>query len=67
MPKDFLRTFALGWTGLEILATLGGGLTDQQGVVHFRATHREGVHEECSTFVRVKGEWMYRDDRGKLQ
>ena len=67
MPKDFLRTFALGWSALEIIAVQGGGPTEQQGVVHFRATHSGGVHEEKSTFVRVQGEWMYRDDRGKIQ
>ncbi len=65
-PKDFQRTFALGWTALEIVAVQGGGTADQQGVVHFRASHRGGIHDEKSRFTRIGGEWVYRDDRGEI-
>ncbi len=65
-PKDLIYTFTLGWSALEIVATRAGGPDDQQGVVHFRATHRTGVHDEISSFTRVGGEWVYRDARGIL-
>lgn len=66
VPKDFLRTFALGWKSLEIVAVQGGGEADQLGVVQFKATHANGVHLETSRFSRVGGEWVYRDDKGQL-
>lgn len=55
------------WTRLDILATTGGGLLDQQGTVEFEAHHTGGeddepgdhvVHER-STFARLDGRWVY--------
>ena len=63
-PKDFLRTFALGWKSLEIVAVKGGAVGDTIGVVQFKATHATGVHEETSRFCRAGSDWVYRDDRG---
>ena len=55
----------LRWTGLEIVDRSGGGLFDTEGVVEFRAHHREGprtgVLHERSRFVRVSGRWVYLD------
>jgi len=56
---------AVRWTGLEVLDRVGGGLFDVEGVVEFRAHHREGpragsLHER-SRFVREGGRWLYRD------
>ena len=65
-PKDFLRTFALGWKSLEIVAVQGGGVSDSVGVVQFKATHASGEHLETSRFCRAGSEWVYRDDRGIL-
>jgi len=54
---------ALGWVGLEILATEAGGPDDTNGVVEFRAHHRvasePGVLHEVSRFRREDGEWRY--------
>lgn len=56
---------ALRWTGLEIVVRSGGGLFDTEGVVEFRAHHREGprtgVLHERSRFVRESGRWFYLD------
>jgi SEC-C motif-containing protein len=53
----------LRWTGLDVLATTGGGLLEQQGTVAFRARAvRRGqreVVEEDSAFVRDEGRWVY--------
>lgn len=53
----------LRWTGLEVLATTGGGLLEQQGTVAFRARAvrqgRREVVEEDSAFVRDAGRWVY--------
>lgn len=53
------------WTGLEILDSVRGGLFDADGVVEFRAHHREGprtgVQHERSRFVRESGRWVYVD------
>lgn len=65
-PKDFQRTFALGWKNLEVVAVQGGAVDDTQGIVQFKATHANGVHLETSRFSRAGGEWVYRDDRGAL-
>ncbi len=69
--RELQRSFALGWSGLEIVATAAGGETDQEGVVHFRARYlvdgRDQVHDECSRFVRDRDRtWVYRDDRGRI-
>lgn len=51
------------WTGLDVLATTGGGMLDQEGTVEFEAHHRDpdGDHvlHEHSTFRRVDGAWVY--------
>ena len=47
------------WTGLDVLATVGGELLDQEGAVEFRAHHERGVLTERSEFVRHDGAWVY--------
>lgn len=53
------------WTGLEIVDRSRGGLLDADGVVEFRAHHREGprtgVLHERSRFARESGRWLYVD------
>ncbi|MCW2778892.1 MAG: hypothetical protein JWN17_2617 [Frankiales bacterium] len=53
----------LRWTGLEVLATSGGGLLEARGTVQFvaRAVRRgrpEELHEH-SLFLREQGQWRY--------
>lgn len=56
---------AVEWTGLEILATKGGGAADNTGTVEFAAHHRQGGQEhvlrEVSRFRREQGRWVYVD------
>jgi SEC-C motif-containing protein len=51
------------WTGLDVLATTGGGLFDSEGTVEFRAHYRErgrpGQLHERSRFTREGGQWVY--------
>ncbi|HEY9557291.1 MAG TPA: YchJ family metal-binding protein [Acidimicrobiales bacterium] len=51
------------WTGLEVLATIGGEMLDKEGDVEFRATYerrgRPGTLHELSRFVRHEGLWAY--------
>ena len=54
------------WDRLEVVATTGGGLLDQEGTVEFRAHHRDvdgghGTLHEVSRFVRHDGTWTYLD------
>lgn len=49
------------WRGLEVTDRVGGGLLDVEGVVAFRAHHRDGVQQERSRFVRDAGRWVYLD------
>ena len=53
------------WTGLDVLATTGGGLLAAEGTVEFRATHLvggvHGAQHENSRFVREDGQWRYLD------
>ena len=53
------------WTGLEVLATTGGGLLAAEGTVEFRAhSVVEGVvgaQHENSRFLREDGRWRYLD------
>lgn len=55
----------LRWLRLDILATIGGGPFDREGVVEFEAIHRDplarGVLHERSRFVREGGQWFYLD------
>jgi SEC-C motif-containing protein len=53
------------WTGLDVLATIGGSPLDGEGTVEFRAHYvvagRTGAHHEHSRFARVDGRWRYVD------
>ncbi|WP_104522799.1 YchJ family protein [Blastococcus atacamensis] len=49
------------WTGLEILATAGGGMLEAEGTVEFVARYRGGEQHETSRFVREDGVWRYLD------
>lgn len=64
-PTTLTLDPALRWTQLEVIDRVGGGLFDTDGVVEFRAHHREGprtgVLHERSRFVREAGQWLYRD------
>ena len=55
------------WLGLEILATEGGGESDELGTVEFIASYKEkGVlkrHHEISRFRKERGRWYYVDGR----
>ncbi len=57
------------WRGLQIVDTVGGGPSDDEGIVEFRATYLQGgslhVLHERSRFVREDGRWYYVD--GTLQ
>ena len=69
-PRSLTLDPDVRWTGLEVLATTGGGLFDAEGTVAFRAHSRAGgeehvqaehTHEERSRFRRVEGRWVYVD------
>lgn len=66
--KSLRQSFAIAWSGLEIVAVSNGGTADTEGKVHFRAHYRLGgqdlVLDEHSRFVRIAGAWVYRDGRG---
>ena len=52
------------WRGLQILDVVAGGVTDDRGVVEFRATYLvDGggvdIMQERSEFVRENGRWYY--------
>ena len=55
------------WTGLEIVATTGGGVDDDAGTVEFIASYRQKgtphSHHEVAEFSRHKGHWYYTDGR----
>jgi SEC-C motif-containing protein len=61
---------AVRWTGLEVLATSGGGLLAVEGTVEFRAHYVaggvvaggvRGDQHEDSRFVRENHRWRYLD------
>ncbi|GAB3321854.1 YchJ family metal-binding protein [Geodermatophilus aquaeductus] len=64
-PRSLTLDPDVRWTGLEVLATTGGGLFDAEGTVAFRAHSRAGgeehVQAERSRFRRVGGRWVYVD------
>jgi SEC-C motif domain protein len=64
-PTTLTLDPSIRWTHLEVLDRVGGGIFDTDGVVEFRAHHREGqqrgVLHERSHFVREAGQWLYRD------
>ena len=55
------------WTGLDVLATTGGGLLSREGTVEFRSWYchggETGSQHEASRFTRVDGAWRYLDGR----
>lgn len=63
-PRRLHVTGPERWLRLEVLATTGGGLLDDEGTVEFRAHHDDGsgpaVLHERSAFVRHEGVWVYR-------
>jgi SEC-C motif-containing protein len=68
-PQTRPATLALDpgirWTGLDVLATDGGGLLESRGTVEFRASYvrngEAGAQHEASRFVRDGGAWRYLD------
>lgn len=62
-PADLTVDPDLRWTGLDVLATSGGGLLHTEATVSFRATGvRDGrpvVVEEESRFLRAGTGWLY--------
>ncbi|MCU1691363.1 MAG: hypothetical protein JWM64_454 [Frankiales bacterium] len=62
-PEPLVLDPEVRWTGLEVLATSGGGLLEVRGRVAFRARAvrrgRVEVLEEDSLFVREGGAWLY--------
>ena len=56
---------AIKWIRLQIKNTEKGGANDEQGTVEFIATYKNNgkafwLHE-TSRFVRIDGDWVYRD------
>lgn len=53
------------WTRLDIVATSGGGLLENEGTVEFAAHYRHdgerGVLREHSRFRKEHGRWRYVD------
>ena len=64
-PADLSLDDGVRWRGLQIVDTEGGGETDDEGTVEFRATYlsdgAHGVLHERSRFVREAGRWLYVD------
>ncbi len=60
-PRALELDPAVRWTGLEVLATTGGGLFDAEGTVTFRASARQYTQQEHSRFRRAGGRWLYVD------
>jgi SEC-C motif domain protein len=66
-PEELELDAGVRWTGLDVLATDGGGLLATEGTVEFRASWRDGAQRgeqhEVSRFVREDGAWRYLDGR----
>ena len=64
-PRSLDLDPAVRWTGLDVLATTGGGLLAAEGTVEFRASYvadgTAGAQHELSRFVRDGGRWSYLD------
>jgi SEC-C motif-containing protein len=60
-PRRLRLDPAVRWTGLEVVATAGGGLLTAEGTVEFRAHSTAGSQHERSRFVREDGRWFYLD------
>lgn len=63
LPEDVRLDPAQEWTSLDVLATTGGGMLDQDGTVefdaHWRRGDRRGQLHEVSRFLREHGRWVY--------
>jgi SEC-C motif-containing protein len=62
-PVDVTVDPCITWTGLEVIATVGGGPDDDRGEVEFRALFEsagraESLHER-SRFERRAVRWFY--------
>ena len=64
-PRSLELAPGTRWTGLDVLATSGGGLLAGEGTVEFRAhsvhSGGRGDQHEVSRFVREDGAWRYLD------
>jgi SEC-C motif-containing protein len=64
-PRTLELDPAIRWTGLDIVATSGGGPLESAGTVEFRAHFvaggAPGAQHERSRFVREDGRWRYLD------
>ena len=64
-PSTLALDAGIRWTGLDVLATSGGGLLESRGTVEFRASYVRGgdagAQHEVSRFVRDGGAWRYLD------
>lgn len=53
------------WSGLEVVKVIGGAISEERGVVEFKATYELGddtyLFHEISRFVRSEGRWLYLD------
>ena len=62
-PSEVELEPTMRWTGLEVIATTGGGMLDRKGTVEFVARYREGLRDgelhEVSRFDKVDGAWLY--------
>lgn len=62
-PESLDLDDSVRWTGLEVLATDGGGPQDRRGTVEFRASYvedgRERTLHEVSRFRRDNEGWQY--------
>jgi len=64
-PADVAPDPGTEWLGLTVMATERGSGLDATGTVTFTARFRRGDEhlelQECSTFVRLDGKWVYVD------
>ncbi|MCV7079151.1 zinc chelation protein SecC [Mycobacterium szulgai] len=64
-PDDVSVNPGTTWTGLDVIATVGGGPADEFGEVEFTASFesagRPGSMHERSRFQRRAGRWFYVD------
>ncbi|GAA4821451.1 hypothetical protein GCM10025786_31530 [Nocardioides caeni] len=62
-PDDTSPDSELSWTGLDVVEVVGGGVSDDTGIVEFvaRFAGADGPGElrERSTFERRAGKWVY--------
>jgi len=64
-PVDVTPAPGVTWLGLDVLRSVDGGPSDENGTVEFRARfERAGVEQvlhETSRFERRAGRWVYVD------